>query len=204
MVRRRTSADPFPTVAPVTATAGCYLLSRDTLSWRIEVSSDTLRGSGRIMPESIAGWLGVTPGNQRVLAAEGGTVRMTWPLTSANGPAIGSIRYMADRVSAQAGDQLLLTIRRDQGTIACSRVDAVAVAASHGFERLALLTGIPNGDGEAAFLHRLGTALGVRGTRAAVSAELRQRGEAALASLVPAETASPDLDLAIDALKDLF
>jgi len=204
MVRRRTSTDPFSAVAPVTDTTGCYLLGRDALSWRIEVNADTLRGSGRVMPVSIAGWLGVTPGNQRVLAAEDGTVRITWPMTSASGPSLGSIRFLADKVSARPGDQLLLTILRDQGMIACRKIDAGEVADSHGFERLALLTGIPNGDGEAAFLNRLGTALGVRGTRAAVSTELRQRGEAALAALVPAENASPELDAAIDSLKDLF
>ena len=203
-VRRRTGTDPFPAVAPVTETVGCYLLGPDILSWRIEVNADTLRGSGRLMPAPIASWLGVTPGSQRLLAADGGTVRITWPIASMTGPTLGSIRFLAERVAAKPGDQVLLSIRRDEGTIDVSRVDAAAVGASHGFERLALLTGIPNGDGEAAFLHHLGTALGVRGTRAAVSTELRRRGEGTLASLVPAENASPELDAAIDALKDLF
>ena len=38
----------------------------------------------------------------------------------------------------------------------------------------------------------------------AVSAALRGRGESALATLLPAESESPELDAAIDALKDLF
>jgi len=203
-VRRRTGTDPFPGVAPVTETAGCYLHGGETLSWRIEVNADTLRGSGRSLPASIASWLGVTPGSQRLLAADGDTVRITWPIASTTGPLLGSIRFLAEREGAQPGDPVLVTIRRDAGTIDASRVNAAAIHATQGFERLALLTGIPNENGEAAFLHRLGGALGVRGTRAAISAKLRQRGEETLASFVPVESASPELDAAIDALKDLF
>lgn len=147
-VRRRMETDPFPAVGAVTETPGCYLLAPDIISWRIEVSVDTLRGSGRLMPAPIANWLGMTPGSQRVLAADGSKVRVTWPIASLTGPTLGSTRFLADRIAAQPGDQVLLFINRDEGTIDISRVDAAAVEASHGFERLALLTGIPNGDGE--------------------------------------------------------
>jgi hypothetical protein len=57
---------------------------------------------------------------------------------------------------------------------------------------------------EGTFLPALGSAIGTRGTAAAVSAALRRRGESELAASVPAESESPALDAAIDALKDLF
>ncbi len=203
-IRRRTSADAHDPVPPVTDTAGCYLLGADALSWRVEVTTDMLRGSGRQMPAPIAAWLGVMPGCRRSLTADGGAVGVTWPETSANGPALGSIRFLVERVEGRAGDQVLLAFRRDEGTVGVTRIDPTAANAAQGLQRLSLLTGIPQSDGEGVFLHALGQALGTRGTLAAISAALRGRGESALAALVPAESESPELDAAIDALKDLF
>lgn len=203
-IRRRTEADPHEPVPPVIDTAGCYLLGLDTLAWRIEVNADTLRGSGRPMPAAIAAWLGVLPGCRRILNAEGGAVTISWPATSAIGSSLGSIRFLVERVEARVGEQVLLRFRRDEGMVGLTRIDPTAVNSSQGVLRLSLLTGIPQGDGEGVFLHELGLALGTRGTLAAVSAALRGREESALAELLPAESESPELDAAINALKDLF
>ena len=59
-------------------------------------------------------------------------------------------------------------------------------------ERLSLLTGIPQSDGEGVFLYALGQALGTQGTLAAVSAALRARGEPSLVALLPAESDLPN------------
>lgn len=203
-IRRRTSADAHDPVPPVTDTPSCYLRGANALSWRVEVTTDTLRGSGRQMPAPIATWLGVMPGGRRSLTADGGTVSVTWPETSAIGPALGSIRFLVERVEAREGDQVLLRFKRDEGTVGLTRIDPTALNSAQGLQRLSLLTGIPQGDGEGAFLHDLGLALGTRGTLATVSSALRGRGESALAALVPAESESPELDAVIDALKDLF
>lgn len=203
-IRRRTSADAHDPVSPVTNTAGCYLLGSDVLAWRVEVTTDTLRGSGRQMPPAIAAWLGVTPGGRRSLTADGGTVGVTWPETSATGPALGSIRFLVEGVEGRAGDQVLLRFTRDEGTVGLTRIDPTAVNSAQGLQRLSLLTGIPQGDGDGTFLHDFGLAIGTRRTRAAVSAALRKRGESALAELLLDESESPELDVAIDALKDLF
>ena len=85
-----------------------------------------------------------------------------------------------------------------------TRIDPLAVNAAHGIERLSLLTGLSRSEGERVFLNALGKALGTRGTRATVSAALRERGESALAALVPVEDEAPELDAAIAALKGLF
>lgn len=203
-LRRRTSLDPYPSVRPITDSPSCYLLDQDTLSWRVEITSDTLRGSGRPLPIAIAGWLGIVPGRQQVLKADGGAVRITWAETSPTGPALGSIRFLAESVGARIGDQALLCLRRVESTVSIARIDQHKVDAASDFERIALLTGVPNEDGEATFLHVLGQALGCRGTRAAITAALKLRGETNLAALIPAETVAPDLDAAIDAMKDLF
>lgn len=203
-IRRRTIADSQISVPPVTEVAGCYMLGSDTLMWRIEVTGDTMRGSGRMLPASIAAWLGIIPGNRLSLSANGGTVGVTWPATSAHGPSLGSIRFLIEAVQGSAGDQALICFRRDVGTVALSLIDKPEANTTQGFQRLSLLTGIPFGDSEAGFLHALGLALGTRGTRASVIAELKSRGESALAALVPPEDESPELDAAIEALKDLF
>ena len=104
----------------------------------------------------------------------------------------------------RTGDQALLIFRRDEGTVALMRIDPTAAKAAQGLQRLSLLTGIPQDKDESAFLQALSRALGTRATRAAVSTALRGRGEAALAALIPAESESPELDAAIDALKGLF
>jgi hypothetical protein len=203
-IRRRTSADAHDPVPPVTDTAGCYLLGPDALTWRVEVSTDTLRGSGRQMPAPIAAWLGVMPGSRRSLTADGVAVGVTWPETSAAGPALGSIRFLVERVGGQVGEQVLLVFRRDEGTVGLTRIESLTANAAQGLQRLSLLTGIPQSAVEGVFLHALGQALGTSGTLAAVTAALRKRGESALATLLPAESESPELDAAIDALKDLF
>lgn len=203
-LRLRTPADPFAPVGPVTEVAGCYLIAPDVLVWRMDVTGDTIRGSGRVMPPQVAAWVGVSPGGRRSFAGPGVPVAFSWPETSSAGPTLGSVRSLVERVGAAAGDQVLLILRRDKGSVEMTRIEPGTLLAAQGLGRLALLTGIPNQDGEAAFLHTLGAAIGTRGTRAAVSAELRRRGEPALAALVPAESVSPDLDAAIDALRDLF
>ncbi len=124
-LRRRTSADTPHPVPPITETAGCHLLGPDTLAWRVEVTPDTLRGSGRSMPAPIAVWLGVAVGGQRSLTADGGAVRVTWPETSATGPGLGSIRLLVERVGGQVGDQVLLCFRRDEGTVGLTRMEPI-------------------------------------------------------------------------------
>jgi hypothetical protein len=156
------------------------------------------------LPAAIAAWLGVTPGGRRSLAAAGGLVGVTWPETSALGPSLGSIRSLVEAVNAGVDDQVLLRITREPGTVCATRIDPAAVGSTQGLVRLSLLTGIPNGDEEGGFLRNLGLALGTRGTSATISAALQARGEWELAALVPAEAESPELDAAIDAMKDLF
>ena len=95
----------------------------------------------------------------------------------------------ANQVGGRVGDQVLVHFRRDDGTLRVTRIDPAKVKAAHGLQRLALLTGIPRANGDGAFLHDLGTALGTGGTLAAVSAALWKRGETALTALVPAESA---------------
>ena len=155
------------------------------------------------MPPAIASWLGITPGNRLLLSALGGPVNVTWPTTSALGASLGSIRLLIEAVQGAVGDQALICFQRDASTVALSLIDRNANA-THGFQRLSLLTGIPFGDSEAGFLDELGLALGTRGTRASVIDVLKRRGESALAALVPQEAESAALDAAIEALKELF
>jgi hypothetical protein len=203
-IRRRTGMDAHAPIPPVTETPGSYLIGPDAVMWRVDVTHDTLRGSGRPLLPSIAGWLGLLPGGRRSLVAGDVTVNITWPETSVMGPSLGSIRSLVEKAKAKEGEQVLLRFRRDEGTIDVQRIDSSAASSVHGLERLSLLTGIPNGSGETRLLSDIGLAIGAQGTRAAIIAALKRRGEPELAALVPGESASPELDEAIDALKDLF
>ena len=150
-IRRRTSADahaPFPRSLTL---PGCYLLGVDVLSWRVEVTSEMLRGSGRPIPASIAAWFGVVPGGRRSLTAGSGAVAINWPETSPSGPLLGSIRILVEKVEAREGNQVLLCFRRNEGTLSLTRIDRVAVNSTQGMQRLSLLTGIAQGDGKEAF-----------------------------------------------------
>lgn len=203
-IRRRTQNDPLPTVRPVTETAACYLLAPDTLSWRVEVNAETLRGSGRPMPAPVANWLGVSPGGQRVFSAGGVAVRVTWPMAAPAGPSLGSIRPLAEREGAAAGEQLLLRFDRAGGTVEAVRIDPALAATTDGLEKIALLTGIPPGDESVTTVRQLAQALGCRETRVSVFDSLTNRGERVLANLLPPEAEAPELDAALDGLRDLL
>jgi hypothetical protein len=203
-VRRRRSTDAHAPVPPIADTAGCYLVGPDALAWRVEASGDMILGSGRPLPAAVAGWLGVTPGGRRSLNADGGRVGVTWPESSANGPCLGSVRSLLVRAGGRAGEEVLLAFGREEGSIAMTRIDPTAVNATRGLQRLSLLTGIQQGDGEGTFFHALGQALGVQGTPTAVRAALNGRGECALAELVPAEDESSQSHPASGAQQELF
>jgi len=183
-IRRRTDQDPYGILPPVTNAPGCYLLEPDALTWRVQVTPDLLRGSGRSMPAPLAGWLGVSPGEQRSFQCDSNEVKVSWP-EKAPSPNLGSIKPCLERAACVHGDQVLLRFQREEGTLRLSRIDRAGDEGAAGLQLVSLLTGIPLEGDVQLFLDALGRAVGVAGTATAVKEALCCRGEADLAELIP-------------------
>ena len=150
------------------------------------------------MPAALAAWLGVSPGERRVFMCDDVGVTVSWPLTSPNGPTLGSIRPALERASFVLGDQALLHFHRKDSTLHLRRVDPGTVGNVSILRRVSLPTGIPLESDQRTFLDSLGRAIGTTGSSASIRAVLRSRGEADLVALVPDEAASEELDEVIE------
>lgn len=86
-------------------TPRCYLV-RGTWVIRIEVDHDLLRGSGRACPVALAQYHGMAPGDRRVFECHDAEVLITWNDRASSGPAFGSLRDLAARLTCEEGDWL--------------------------------------------------------------------------------------------------
>ena len=120
VVRLRTSAEPYNVSGAMTNVRACYQLSPSSASWLIEVDNDVLRGSGRPLPAPLAVFLGVGPGTERRLRVLDGadpnqSIPITWPLGSATGPAVGSVRTIAIQAGATLNFAVAFGLRSHGG-----------------------------------------------------------------------------------------
>lgn len=194
-VRLRTAADALETRQTLPGTRGLY--RRGLTSWAhvIHVDADVLRGSGRYAPEVLARALPLNPGEERAFESPAGSLRITWPITSAFGPSLGSTRALALHVGARLGDDLRIQFDLSSGTCEPVRVAPELLVGRDIRSSLQLLTGLELRDGELAE----GVAEGVGTTAAELVGVLRRRGDDQVADLLP-----PPTDLALaDALADL-
>jgi len=88
----------------------CYELSAGHAAWRVLVDREVLRGSGRHMPEPLAGWLRLRPGSNIDLANPRRPLPTAWRPWAQ--PDVGSLKAFAEDVGAQAGDWLVLVLDR--------------------------------------------------------------------------------------------
>ncbi|MDF2092584.1 sigma factor-like helix-turn-helix DNA-binding protein [Knoellia sp. 3-2P3] len=122
---------------------GLYLVGEDVAIWHLPADSDILRGSGRALPSEIAIRLGVVPGTRVVLENPLRPIPVSWLETSNTGPALGSIKALADAVAAERGDLLRLRFDRRKRSISCERVLPLGQGLQPP-EAIAALTGLPN------------------------------------------------------------
>jgi hypothetical protein len=125
VVRRRTKADPWPALPPLSAIRGVF---RSGVSNEIRVAhlvtTEVLRGSGQALHEAVADALGVRPGEQRTFTSAHGPVTVHWKLASTSGVAIGSLRAHAQAAGAIAGDTLVLVFKLYDATLEAVRIGA--------------------------------------------------------------------------------
>lgn len=174
VVRKRTEADPWPTVAPLHTVRGAFRPDRNEIRLAVYVNSEILRGSGRPFPTPVAAELGCTPGNHVVFSSQFGPVTVAWSTSTTPQTTISSVRAAAIATSAVHGDTLVLAFHRDTASVTFSRIAAGVT----GLPRLRTLLGRPVRNPAAA----LAKSLSVRPE--AVAGILYSRGDIDLEALV--------------------
>ena len=120
----------------------CAGLYKNNGYWelRIEVTADTLRGSGRPVHQAVAGLVGCQPGHKILLPSLCGAIVFSWPLGSSSGSSIGSLRREVEELGGRLGDYAF--IRLDGSTAAVRILAKADVEAAPAVERCALLMGM--------------------------------------------------------------
>lgn len=121
MVRRRTEADPWPTIQPLYTARSGYRSGHGEIRFTMPVNRDLLRGSGLPVPQPVAYSAGVSPGQRRTFSGANGEITVYWDLTSIPGAVVGSLRAQADAVDASEGDDLVLTLRASDDSFEVAR-----------------------------------------------------------------------------------
>ena len=184
-VRLRRNDEPFEVNSNLEPSPGAFHPSLGHVSLLIPVDAELLRGSGRPMSAPVATAIGVSPGAPRSFSYAEGALTVTWPVTSAVGPTLGSARVIATRAGVREGDRVRLDFDCEQGLVRAERVTN-DMDPFDSMEAIRLLTGITVESGSE--LTSVAQAVGV--SPADVRRVLVARGDSELAGLLP--MASPD------------
>jgi DNA polymerase-3 subunit epsilon len=195
MIRLRTDDEPYAVDQPVASVRGLYLRPDGGIAMCVVVDGEVLRGSGRGCPIAVAIHLGVRPGARRRLTGPQGSLMVSWPITSAFGPTLGTVRELVGAAGADLGEAVRLDLDGTLGTVAVTRIPRDQ-GDLPGAERLALHTGYRVDEANA--LETLAGALGVPPSD--VRRKLRDRGDGAIADLLPSTPVDPTLAAALSEL----
>jgi hypothetical protein len=197
-IRLRRPDEPYVPRRAVVDEPGCYVLDSSRCAIRFLVDRDTLRGSGRPLPQGLGGWLGILPGTRVLFDAQGDEVLVSWPDSALMGPSLGSVRRPILAAGGLESDHALLTFNRERATLEVTVVSHDSLETAEGWERVQLLTGL-TATSESEFEKQLAAAVGAK-TTADLRARLRGRGEADLAERLT-QRDDPALDEALNLLK---
>ena len=191
VVRLRREDEPYIyDVASLRNAKGVFALGPQRVSLLMEVDSELLRGSGRVLTHAAGSILEVAL-NQLLTfnSRDGDVVTVTFPETSINGPFIGSVRSLAMASKAKLGDQLTLVLDRSDMSVTAVVTDL----AQHepGWQLASRLTGIVDSKG----LEGLAAAL--RCEKGEVRALLSKRGDNVIRDALPTRPVSYELDRAL-------
>ncbi|MCY4355832.1 MAG: hypothetical protein OXC09_13870 [Truepera sp.] len=143
VVRLRTEEDEPYRLDPdsIRRAQGVFHLGPGRVGRLFSVDEEILRGSGRLLTHAAGAILDVGVNDNLIFTNEHGhTVMVTFPESSIVGPSIGSIRQIAEHLSAQAGDLLTLILDRSDMSIAAYLTDPANYEPSWGL--VGRLTGI--------------------------------------------------------------
>ena len=172
---------------------GVFHLGTKRLGHLIKVDKNVLRGSGTALTHAAGSILEVEVNARLSFGGQhGDKVEITFPETSTMGPSIGSVRLIAERLSAKEGDYLTLVLDRSEMTFAACVTDLKLQ--SPGWDVIGRLTGITS----PLDLETLAKALHCDAGE--VRSLLRARGDKDVLSFLPNAESSATLD---DALAEL-
>jgi len=174
---------------------GAYRIAEDRISLLVGVDKEVLRGSGRPLAPAVAGSLGVEPGGRRKFQYEAGELTISWPLTSAFGPSLGSVRVMIDRAGADEGERGRLEFDLEEEQVIAERVPR-DLSGLDTAEALRLLTGIRADDDDLT----LTVARAIDVPAANVRSVLQERGDSEVLALLPSADIDPQLEATLSDL----
>ena len=184
----------YPYASPRTA-RGVFALGSSRVSLLIEINEDLLRGSGRSIPLVVGAILQVPINQELTFSSESGvTITVTYPETSFLGPAMGSVRSLAESVGARLGQYLTVTLDRCDMSVTGKATSLGTHPPS--WQLVARLTGIEASSGMKGLAGALDCSV------EEVRASLRSRGDDAVAQAIPAESSTGSrLDEALSRLE---
>ena len=190
-VRVRQEEDSISSpIRDVVDAARCYRV-HDGWALKIRISSETLRGSGFLLPIPLARYLGVEPGDKRAFDSDLGPVTVYWHAAQ---PACSSVSSVCRDLGGQVGDLLFIVFCDSPKSARFDLVELRVYEEASPDEQLALEIG---GSVQFAPERRLAIALGFPEdeptSRAAILERLRRRRELDLVALLP-----PDAPRAVD------
>ncbi len=189
VIRLRRDDEPFVVTEGLKEVKGVYRTAEDRISLLVIVDREVLRGSGRPLDPAVALELGVKPGGRRLFQYENGELTISWPLTSAFGPSLGSIRVLVERAGALKGEKVRLDFNLEDEQVAAERVP-IDLSDVDTTEALRLLTGIQADAAGGA----LAVARAVDSPPANVRGVLKERGDTEALELLPSVDIDPLLE----------
>ena len=172
---------------------GVFNLGDGRVSVIYKVDSDLLRGSGQQLHMAVGALLKLTIDNRlRFSGPEGTAVSVTFPGSSINGPAMGSLRGLAEEVNAKLDDMLTVILDIRDQSVSATATDISKH--SSGRTLVARLTGISASSGIE------GLAAALHCDRGEVRPILRGRGDTVVLGALPKGRLTTDLERALAAL----
>jgi hypothetical protein len=156
-------------------------------TFKVKITSETLRGSGRLLHPAIATLVGCQPGDRRVLKSPRDEIVISWPAGSASGPNLGSLKPDVNALGGAIDDYVFLTLCTTEVTVRLLR--AADLINLPNDLQLALLVGLPSQTPDQDRLNAIASAIGLRVHSHTPAHEeihgcLMRRNEVALARLI--------------------
>jgi hypothetical protein len=197
LVRIRTADEAIEVSQDISDCRGVYILGSDEIALLVEVDFDVLRGSGRSIPQALAARLGVLPGAKVAFGSDFGDVIVSWPITSATGPSIGSTRLCGIGVGCEDGQFMRLSFNIASGTVAVHAVGQWVSTCEPSTRAVAEITGIRVTESDD-LLGALSESIGV--AKSGLRRALAVRGDDFVLRMIPREEMRADLGAALQEL----
>ena len=194
-VRLRTADEPYKACTRTDAAKGLFLdPGRGLVHLVVDVDRDTERGSGKTVSQAVATALGIAPGHSATFVGPGGgSLSMTWPVSSSIGPSIGSTRSLARGAGAKIGDGLRVSFDLARREVSAQRICATTTD-------LGVLTGLEVSAGRE--LELIGSSIGC--SPEMVRDVLERRGDHQLLNSLPNPRIDEHLEVAMSSLTDIL